>query len=695
MAYTITVDTGGTFSDLVLADGNTILGLFKGSTTPDDMFEGVLEALSLAATSRDVSVETLLAETDTFIYSTTRSTNAIIVGDVARTAFLTTAGHPDILVYREGGRDNPLNLAIPYPAPYVPRSLTFEIEERILSDGSVRTALSETQCLEVIERLKELEVEAVGVCLLWSIVNPSHEHRLGELLQENLPGVEFTLSSDVNPIAREYRRASATVIDASLKPLMREHLEDIDSRLRDLGFKGAPLMVTHVSGGVMRLHEMTTRPLHSVDSGPALAPIAGQTYLSAIDPALTTSNVLVVDAGGTSFDVSPLRNGEVVYTREKWLGEKWYGHMTGLPAVDTRSIGAGGGSIAHVDKGGLLKVGPGSAGAQPGPACYGRGGDAPTVTDAAVVAGYIDPTYFLGGRMRLDVEAAYRAIEENVATKLGLTVEQAANAILTIANENMRSFITELTVSQGLNPRECTLVAGGGSAGLGIIAIGRELGVHCVVIPKLAAGLSALGGQYSDISSVFTQSVATDTAAFDYDRVNAAFKMMHSRMDEVEASVNEGTGSRREFFAEARYANQVWEIDVPLGDRRTFEGPEDLADLQARFDDMHKAVFAVNQPGSQIEIVAWRGSTKTARPQPTLPLAAAVTQTSEATTRTIFFAGSPVTAAVVRAGALSQGDRVDGPAIIEEETTTIVVPPGTAATDVGVAYVIDTAGPTE
>ena len=407
MGFAISVDTGGTFSDLVLADTERILGLYKAPTTPADVFEGVHEALRLAASDHGLTVEQLLSDTRSFVYATTTATNAMLEGGTARTAFVTTSGHRDILLYREGGKADPLNIAVPYPEPYVPRSLTFTVDERILADGTVATPLDESSVRRVLTRLQELDVEAVGVCLLWSIVNPVHELRIGELLRAELPDVEVTLSHTLNPIIREYRRASATVIDVSLKPLMRAHLHDVDDRLRALGFRGEPLLATHLSGGVVRLDEMCEQPLHSVDSGPALAPIAGLAY-AAVEPLADDLDVLVVDAGGTSLDISPTRDRQVVYTREKWFGPKWEGHMTGLPAVETRSVGAGGGSIAAVDSGGYLTVGPRSAGASPGPACYGRGGTDATVTDAAVVLGLLDPDYFLGGRLRLEPGAVAR-----------------------------------------------------------------------------------------------------------------------------------------------------------------------------------------------------------------------------------------------------------------------------------------------
>ena len=692
VGYAITVDTGGTFSDLVLADNARILGLYKADTTPDDVFAGVADTLALAAADIGVELSALLAATTSFVYSTTHATNAILESRTARTAFLTTEGHPDILLYREGGKDQPLNIAMPYPAPYVPRSLTFELRERVLSDGSVHRPLDEAHLLGIIARLAELKVEAVGVCLLWSVANPAHERRVGELLAEHLPGVEVTLGHRINRISREYRRASSTVIDASLKRLMRSHLTDVDRRLRALGFAGEPLMVTHLSGGVQRLDEACEYPLHAVDSGPALAPVSGLTYAS-VEPELGQRDLIVVDAGGTSCDVSPTRAGRVVYTREKWLGARWKGHMTGLPAVDTRSVGAGGGSIASVDAGGLLHVGPESAGAAPGPACYDRGGERPTVTDAAIVLGYIDPTFFLGGRVRLREDLARAALERDVAAPLALSVEAAADAVMELYSEHLRAFIADITIAQGLDPREALLVAGGGSAGLNIVAVARELGVGQVLVPSLAAGLSAVGGHYSDVVATFTRGLMTSTQAFDFARVNAALDEIADDGDEFLARIDGATRSSRELFCEARYRNQLWEIDLPLGDLRRFDGQADVASLQQRFDELHEAVFAVRQPGEPVEVLAWRGDVRVHRPRPALPTRPArAARVGEGATRQVHFGRRSLDARVWRVADLGLGDEIVGPAIIEEPTTTIVIPPGARAMVRANHYLIDVGG---
>ncbi|MBS1861427.1 MAG: hydantoinase/oxoprolinase family protein [Actinobacteria bacterium] len=678
MGFTITVDTGGTFTDVVLADEQELLGLYKASTTPHDPFEAVEAGIRLAAEARGADIAALLADTSTFVYATTHSTNAILQGKTAKTAFLTTEGHPDILLFREGGKPNAFDFTIETPAPYIPRSLTFEVGERVLSDGSVDVPLDEERLMATLDRLVELDVEAVAVCLLWSIVNPVHEQRVGELIEERLPGMKYSLGHAVNPILREYRRAAATALDASIKPLMQTHLEDFEQRLRDLGFAGTPLMVTHVTGGVLHFAEMIARPLYTVDSGPVMAPVAAQAYLSQ-EPAGFGEDAIIVDTGGTSFDVSLLRSRELVYAREKWLGQRYIGHMTGLPTVDCQSIGAGGGSIAWVDPGGLLRVGPESAGAVPGPAAYGKG-DRPTVTDAAVALGYIDPDFFLGGAMTLDVEASRRVIERDIARPLGLNVLRAAYGILVVAAEEMQKLTLAMTVGQGLDPRECVLVAGGGASGLLATLIAQALGISKVLIPNMAAGLSATGAQYPDLIADFQRTVFTDTDDFDAAGVGSALADLDAEIDGFFAELGRSEAERREYICEARYANQVWELDVPFERDPAGAAPSPTA-LMDGFDAVHERVFAVKQPGAVVECLNWRGRARRVRDKPALGRPADnVERTAPAVVRgerEAYFDGPGlITASVAFGPALEQGEAIEGPAIVQEWATTIVLSQG-------------------
>jgi len=391
------VDTGGTFTDLVVEDDDGNLSIYKSATTPADPIEGILNVFAVAGEARGTSREELLGSAGTLIHGTTRGLNAVLTQQTARTAMLVTAGHPDVLLIREGGRSDVFDLRQPYPDPYVPRRLTFEVPERIGPDGAVVRELDEAAVAAVAAELAELEIEAVAVCLLWSIVNPDHELRVGERLAAALPDVPVTLSHQLNPCLREYRRASATAIDASLKPIMSAYIHGLQARLEAAGFDGRLLIVTSF-GGALDADEVAAAPIHSLNSGPSMAPVAGR-YYSGRDAEAEIA--VVADTGGTSYDVSLVRRGRIPWTRETWLGKPYFGHMTGLPSVDVRSVGAGGGSIAWVDRGGLLNVGPQSAGADPGPACYGRGGESATVTDACLVLGLVDADFFLGGRERL------------------------------------------------------------------------------------------------------------------------------------------------------------------------------------------------------------------------------------------------------------------------------------------------------
>ncbi|WP_334176625.1 hydantoinase/oxoprolinase family protein, partial [Pseudoxanthobacter sp.] len=486
MQYRISVDTGGTFTDVIVRDEAGTLTIGKALTTRDRIFLGMREAIQSAAVQLGISLEELLAATEMLIYGTTRATNAIVTKTVARTAFVTTAGFPDVLLLKEGGKFNPHDFSQDYPDPYIARRHTFEVSERIRADGSVATAFDEAGARKVIAELGRRGFEAVAVCFLWSVANPAHEQRFGELLDELLPGVPYTLSHRLVPVVREYRRASATAIDASLKPLMQDHLRGLEKDLRAAGFEGK-LLVSTTEGGCNHVDALVEKPIHTVGSGPAMAPIAGLTF-SQLEG--LGDNVIICDTGGTTFDVGLVRDGRLTFTRDTWLGPMYTGDLLGISAVDMRSIGAGGGSIAWIDEGGLMRVGPQSAGAEPGPACYGRGGTLPTVSDAATVLGYFDPDYFLGGRMTLDVEAARKAIA-TVAGRIGLSVEEAAFRILSLASDLMMRAIADITINEGVNPRESTIIAGGGAAGINIMTIAAELGCQNVILPKVASALSA------------------------------------------------------------------------------------------------------------------------------------------------------------------------------------------------------------
>jgi N-methylhydantoinase A len=657
------VDTGGTFTDLVVEDDEGALHLFKSPTTPDDPVRGVLDVLAVATAALG---DGLIGRGSVFVHGTTRAINAVLTGTTARTAFLTTAGHPDVLLFREGGRTDPFNFTRPYPQPYVPRALTLEVPERIDAQGEVVKPLDDAAVVALCARLRELGVEAVGVCLLWSIANPVHEERVGALLDEHLPGVPYTLSHRLNPSIREYRRASSACIDASLKPVMSEYLRRLEDRLRDAGFGGRVLMVTS-AGGVLDAADVAASPIHSLGSGPAMAPVAGRVFAERDGGAATA---VIADTGGTSYDVSLVRNGRIPWTRETWLGEPFFGHMTGFPSVDVRSIGAGGGSIARVDEGGLLHVGPESAGSVPGPACYGRGGARPTVTDAALVLGYIDPGYFLGGAMQLDGAAARTAVDEQLARPLRLTVEAAAAAVLEVATEHMVRAIEEITLHQGIDPRTAVLVGGGGAAGLNSVAIARRLGCPRLIVPAVGPALSAAGALLSDLTADFATTLTTTTAAFDEAAVETALAGLRARCLEFAAAA--GVPGEVELSAEARYPHQIWELELPVREPVTADA------LRRDFHALHEEVFAISDPGSEVELVAWRARVRCriGSGEPGRLEQDAAPRGGPATRRAYFPGAGFVDAAVLAFDGLGPGRIVGGPAIVESPLTTVVVDPG-------------------
>jgi N-methylhydantoinase A len=669
----VTCDVGGTFTDVVVSDTRGAVRIGKSLTTPHDLISGLLSALERAAAGLGLDVHALLERTELFVYSTTQATNAILQGSTARTALLCTEGFPDILVRREGGSMHPYDFSRRYPDPYVPRHLTFEIHERISATGEVVTPLDENQARSVLTRLGEVGVEAVAVALLWSVSNGQHERRLGEMCAEVLPIVPVTLSHVLNPVMREYRRASCAAIDASLKPLMQRHLQSIELGLRDVGLEGQLVAATSM-GGVLPIEHLAERPIYAAKSGPSLAPIAARLYA---EREFGVADAVVCDTGGTSFDVSLVREGTPVFTRETWLGEPFTGHHTGLASVDVRSIGAGGGSIAWIDSGGLLRVGPQSAGADPGPACYGLGGEEPTVTDAACVLGYLDPDRFLGGAMTLEEEEAWKVVGA-LGRPLGLEAREAAAAVLTLAGEHMVGAIREITINQGVDPRDVAIVAGGGAAGLNIVAIGEALECARILIPRAAGALSAVGGQYSDIVYEAGASIYTDSSAFDFESVDRAFASISLSLDEFGATLPAHVGDvRRERFLEARYAHQVWTLELPIGDR-ALSGPDDVQQVVTEFHDLHERIFAVRDPGQRVEVLQCRGRL-VARPF-TPPLADAATLgdgNGEPRRRTAYFPGhGDVEVSVRDGGALVPESELTGPLLVTEPSTTVVVPPG-------------------
>ena len=677
MKYRIAVDTGGTFTDVVVADEKGFLTVGKSLTTLDRYYNGFKAALDNAASSLNTSGEHLIDNCEVLIYGTTRSTNAIVENKVAKTALLVTEGFPDILTYRHGGKQGVFDLAVELPDPYIPRRLTFEVPERINAEGEIELELNTNKTEEIINDLKKMDIEAVAVSLLWSISNPVHEVKVGELLKKLTPDLPFTLSHKLNPIIREFPRTSSTAMDASLKPLMQQHLRDLEEDLRGSNYKGE-ILISVCSGGVMHVQDVIEKPIYTVKSGPAMAPVASIAYSSADN---LGDDIIVVDTGGTTFDVSLIREGQIKYSRDTWLLGEWTGHLLGLSSVDIRSVGAGGGSIAWIDSGGLLRVGPQSSGANPGPACYNQGGAEPTVTDAAVMLGYIDPEHFLGSRMKLNQEAAKKAIEK-IAKPLSLSLEETADAIITLAGENMIKSIHEITVQDGVNPAECILVAGGGAAGLNIVPIAKSLGCKKILIPRTAGALSACGGQYSNVVAEFSGSYYSHTEDFDYEGVDKTLNDIKSRLTEFKnylqsKNINEFD---EEYFLSSRYLNQQWDMEIPLPVNE-IKNEHQLQIVSKAFHDTHFQRYAVKEEDSIIECIDWKGRLSAILEKPTIPKISVSDKKIEKNreSEAYFNATGKVTTPVYLGERLLPGMVIKGPAIIEEPTTTVVIYPNSKA----------------
>ena len=683
------VDVGGTFTDAAVVDENGSVNVFKSPTTPHDWTEGILGALKVAAEHYEEPFDDFLKDISVvnagiFTHGSTIATNAVVEKKCGKVGILCTEGFRDVFLFREGPNKNPFDMFLDYPEPFVPRYLTLPVKERINSEGGVDTPLDEEAVREQTRVLKGYNVEAIAVCFLWSTVNPAHERRAREIIHEVWPEVTVVLSSEVNPSNREYRRWVSAAMDASLRKLISSYANDLNSRLNDAGFIGKVGML-NAAGGVMSTNEIVNRPLYSVDSGPSMAPIAGRKY--AMDD-LDEKNAVVLDMGGTTFDVSCVIDGEISVSKEAIIGDE----IPGISRVNVHSIGAGGGSIAWVDNGGMIRVGPRSAGSVPGPACYNRGGTLPTVTDANCVLGYLNPDFFNDGRMKLYPELAREAIKKHVAEPLGITVMEAAYSIWATVNVNMIAAIKDITIWQGIDPRAYAMVAGGGACGLHAIALAEGLEMQRLLIPRTAGGLSAAGGLFSDIVSEYSGSHYTTTADFDYKGVNTLLKALRDEAMQFFARNHiEKEYQRIELYMEAHYPFQVYELPVNITAdlNEDFEiTPAGVKAMEQAFHKEHERTFSIKDD-TYIECVSWRVKAigkherEAKLPEAKLPTNRdlAYEEGKSSSFRKIYFKeyDDLKMTPVFPGSRLIYGDIVHGPAIIEEPTTTIVVLPGYCA----------------
>ena len=678
------IDIGGTFTDLVVYSGDRGMDIFKSPTTPGEFEKGFMNALNLAATHYGLSLREFLERNDLIVHGTTVSTNALVEGKTAAVGLICNAGHPDILTIREAPRKRAFTVHIDYPPPYVPRSRTREVRGRIEALGRELEPLSEADVRDAIGYFKRCEVQAIAVSLLWSIVNPAHELRIRDIIDAEWPSIPVTLSHEINPIPREYRRTISAAINASLYPVVAAYVTRLADALKGAGY-GRDLLIANCVGGMMPPEEIVRRPIYSVMSGPTLAPVAGLHLTDAPD-------VIIVDMGGTTFDVSAIRNRQIVVTPESTFGME----MLGIPKIDVRSVGAGGGSIAAVDAGGLLKVGPRSASAYPGPACYGRGGTLPTVTDANLVLGIIDPDYFLGGRMKLDKPKAEAAVG-TIADALRVSLDNAAWAVYTTINHSMIGAIEDVTINEGIDPRDSYMISGGGATACHIGDMARIVGIRRFMVPKLAAGLSAYGGLLSDIRWEETATLHTNSRNFRAGDVDALLTELTRRGDAFLERAGVAPEARSFSYAyQGRYLYQSWDIEVTFERSAGGLAAADLPRLAAAFHAQHERIYTIKDVAEVVEFTTWKvraiGDTGGRRRRDRL-LAEQTAPVTASRERAVYLGKRHETLPVYDGSLLGSGARIPGPAIIEETTTTLLLlQHQTATTDAFGNYLVEVEG---
>ncbi|MGH3037859.1 MAG: hydantoinase/oxoprolinase family protein [Gaiellaceae bacterium] len=688
MSYIVAVDSGGTFTDCVVLDVDGAVTRAKAPSTPPRFEEGVLSAVWEAARRLDLPLDQLLADTTLFAHGTTVAANILITRTGARTALLTTRGHEDAIligrtVQKVAGLSESeiINVArLSKAEPLVPRSSIYGVDERIDRNGTVVVPLNAGRLEELAERLRREGVEAIAISFLWSFLNPEHERTLrawlldgGETNRNGNEGAPWfvTTSSDLVPVIREYERTSTTVLNAYVTPGVNGYLKRMREGLEKEGHRGA-VVVMHSAGGVSSIDEARERGVSLLSSGPA----GGVLGANALADTLGLDNVIATDVGGTSFDIGLIVDGEPSYAEAPVFAQ----YPVALPVIDVPSIGAGGGSIAWIEaETGVLKVGPQSAGASPGPVCYGAGGTEPTVTDANLVLGRLNPDYFLGGRIHLDQAKAFEAVSERIAQPLGVSAEEAASAIVEIANSHMADLIRKVTVERGLDPARFAVFGYGGAAGLHAAAYSAKLDCREAVIPRAAAVFSAFGIAVSDVKRVAMVS----------DPMNEPFNLQQwrKRFDELEGSLGQELGEeklptenlRLRRFVDLQFEGQVHAVRVPVEDEDLTA--EDGGDrVIERFSGMYEAKYgrgtAYRQAGVSAMTFVAEGFAGLPFPTPEpLPSEDADAGGARRDERQVYLAerSSFETVAVYDANRLRPGNELAGPALVEAEDTTVLV----------------------
>ncbi len=684
--YRLGIDAGGTFTDFVIADRKAgSIKLFKALSTPSNPTKAIENGLALIAEHLGRPAEEIVANCDLCINGTTVGLNALITHRGGKTGLICTAGHEDSLEIRNGHKEDGYRYDPEYPAAtmLVPRYLRKGVRERVLADGSIRTAMNDDDVRDACRLFLKEGVETVAISFVWSVLNTKHEKRAAEIVREMMPDTILTVGSELYPQIREYTRSSTAVANAYLAPVMRKYVGAVDQYFQKLGAR-QPVRYFQSNGGLAIGQVMTDRSVYAINSGPASAPQAGL-YVCA---PFKKKNVITVDMGGTSFDITLTKDGQTNLNKNI----DFLRYRIGVPMIQVETLGAGGGSIGWIDSLGLLQVGPQSAGADPGPACYGQGGVEPTTSDANLVLGYLNPEGLLGGKLPLSLDKAKAALKR-IADPLGISAEQAAYGMFTIVNNNMVNGIRRVSVERGYDPRDFVLVGAGGATAAHITALAREMGIDTIVLPKLASGLCAFGQTISDVKYNY---MATAPVRLDndpaYKRIDSLFKEVERKGIqhlEKDGFTKKTIGVKRSL--DMRYVGQVHECTVDIG---TFDiNAKSIAKVKEAFHKRHEELYTYSERHNAVEVVNIESTLYGYIDKPRLPKLAKGTSVAKALKghrKAIFDAkGKGARTPVYDGAKFGAGATIKGPAIIEEVTTTIVIEPGwTAKLDASGSYVI-------
>jgi len=652
----LAVDIGGTFVDAITYDRDTeAISLEKAPTTPSEPTDGVLDSIEKVGAD--------LSATEAFVHGTTLGINALLEREGARTGIITNEGFRDVYEIARTNlqRESMYDITYEKPETLVPRRRRVGVPGRVDADGEESMPLDEGAVADAAATLvEEQDVEALAVCFLHSYQNPEHELRAGEVIREEYPDVSVSLSSDITREYREYERTSTAVLDSYIKPIFESYVEHLDAALSDAGFEGS-FFVTRSGGGTLTADSAKTAPVHTILSGPA----GGLIGASHVGTATGRDDLITVDMGGTSLDACVIEDGTPAVEYESDL--EHFPMM--IPVYDIRTIGAGGGSIAWLD-GDLLKVGPRSAGADPGPICYGRGGTEPTVTDAAVVLGYMDPDAFLGGDMDLDAAGARDGLEETIADPLGLSLQEAATGVFDVTLANTVGAIREITVEKGLDPREFTAVAYGGAGPMFVPLLAREMDAAEVLVPQAPSVFSAWGMLMADVVYDYARTHITVLDDVEFEDLAADFRDLEAEArEDLGAEGFDPEDQRLERYVEMRYFGQEHTVEVPA------DGIDTAADLSARFEDQHETRYGhtMDDPAQAVHLrVRAVGENDKPPLTPSEETASGQPEPAGSQEAYCFASGEDRTFDVYRRGELTPGHAIDGPAIVQEPTTTIV-----------------------